>query len=186
MNSSIVIGMGVVLLLFIWSWIGIIILNRIALEKKIEKLAGITNALPEEEETLQHLQELRNIESGKIFGAKFLLAIFMLFLVASLCVAPWWPPLYELFGSQILSTYMLMAFGLLAFFCLPIYVGLGLANPKKSGRRKGRPAPKEEPVKVAAKVAAPQPVAPVVENAADKAEAKADAKAAAAAATKAA
>ena len=37
MNSTIIISMSIVLLLFIWTWIGLVILNRLSLEKKIEK-----------------------------------------------------------------------------------------------------------------------------------------------------
>ena len=134
MNSSIVIGLSVVLLLFIWSWIGLVILNRLSLEKKIEKLNNITNPLPEEERSLRHLKDLRSIEQGKVSSAKWLVGLFMLFLFATICVAPWWNPLYELFGGAILSQYTSLAVVILAFFCLPIYVGLSLAGSNKKDK----------------------------------------------------
>ena len=131
MNSSIVIGLSVVLLLFIWSWIGLVILNRLSLEKKIEKLNSITNPLPEEERSLRNLKDLRTIEQGKVSSAKWLVGLFMLFLFATICAAPWWNPLYDLFGGAILSQYTTLAVVILAFFCLPIYVGLSLAGSNK-------------------------------------------------------
>lgn len=136
MNSSIIVGMGVVVLLFIYAWIGLIILNRMALEKKIEKLDSITNRLPEEERSLRQLKDLRSIEQGKVSSAKWTIGIFMLLLLASLAVAPTWEPLKELFGYAILSRYATLAFVLLTFFCLPIYVGLTLAGTSKAVKLK--------------------------------------------------
>jgi hypothetical protein len=134
MNSSIIIGMGVVVLLFIYGWIGLIILNRLSLERKIEKLDSITNRLPEEERSLRHLKDLRTIEQGKVSSAKWTIGIFMLFLIATLCVAPTWDPLKELFGYAILTKYSMLAFVLLTFFCLPIFVGLTLAGSKSKDK----------------------------------------------------
>lgn len=134
MNNSIIISMAVVLLLFVWAWIGLIILNRLSLERKIEKLDSITNRLPEEERSLRHLKDLRTIEQGKVSSAKWTVGLFMLFLVAALCVAPWWAPLKELFGYGILSSFSVLAFVLLTFFCLPVYVGLTLAGSKSKDK----------------------------------------------------
>ena len=134
MNSSILIGMGVVVLLFIYAWIGFIIVNRISLERKIEKLESITNRLPEEERSLVALLDLRMIERGKVSSAKWTIGLFMLLLIASLCVAPTWEPLKELFGYAILSRYATLAFVLLTFFCLPIFVGLSLASSSKGAK----------------------------------------------------
>jgi hypothetical protein len=131
MNSGILVGMAVVLLLFVWIWIGMIILNRLSLERRIEKLDSITNRLPEEERSLRHLKDLRTIEQGKVSSAKWIVGLFMLFLVLTLAVAPWWPPLQELFGYSILSSYTMLASALLTFFCLPVYVGLTLAGSNK-------------------------------------------------------
>jgi len=147
MNSGIIIGMGIVVLLFIYGWIGLIILNRLSLERKIEKLDSITNRLPEEERSLRHLKDLRTIEQGKVSSAKWTIGLFMLFLVATLAVAPTWEPLRELFGYTILSSYAMLAFVLLTFFCLPIYVGLTLAG---SNKREKETAPKESVEKAAA------------------------------------
>jgi hypothetical protein len=131
MNSAIVISMTVILLLFVWGWIGLVIVNRLSLEKRIEKLDSITNRLPEEERSLRQLKDLRLIEQSKVGSAKWIVGLFMLFLVASLCVTPWWPPLHELFGYAVLSQYSILAFVLLTFFCLPVYVGLTLAGSAK-------------------------------------------------------
>lgn len=134
MNSSIIIGMSVVLLLFIWTWIGLVIFNCLGLDKNIEKLNRITNRLPEEERALQEYKDLRAIERAKVSSAKWLLFFFMLFLFATICVAPWWPPLYELFGGKLLSQYTTFALALLAFFFLPTYVGLSLAGSNKKDK----------------------------------------------------
>jgi hypothetical protein len=147
MNSGIIIGMSIVLLLFVWAWIGLIILNRLSLERKVEKLISITNRLPEEERSLRHLRDLRTIEQGKVSSAKWTVGLFMLFLIATICVAPWWTPLQELFGYQILSGYSTLAFVLLTFFCLPVYVGLTLAGSNKKEKEE---APKETIEKAAA------------------------------------
>lgn len=143
MNSSIVIGLSVVLLLFIWSWIGLVIFNRLSLDKQIEKLNRITNPLPEEERALREFKDLRAIERAKVSSAKWMLALFMLFLFATICVAPWWNPLYELFGGRILSQYTTFALVLLAFFFLPTYVGLSLAGSNKKDKAE-KPAQEAE------------------------------------------
>jgi hypothetical protein len=147
MNSAIIIGMGIVVLLFIYVWIGLIILNRLSLERKIEKLDSITNRLPEEERSLRHLKDLRTIEQGKVSSAKWTIGLFMLFLAVTLGITPVWEPLKELFGSGILSSYSMLAFALLTFFCLPIYVGLTLAGSNKKDKEA---APKESAEKAAA------------------------------------
>jgi hypothetical protein len=131
MNSSILIGLSVVLLLFVWSWIGLVILNRMSLERKIEKLGSITNPLPEEERSLKHLKDLRTIEQGKVSSAKWIVGLFMLFLFATVCLAPWWQPLVDLFGVQTLSIYTQTAIVLGTFVCLPTFVGLSLAGTVK-------------------------------------------------------
>ena len=147
MNASIIIWMGVVVLLFIYGWIGLIILNRLSLERKIEKLDSITNRLPEEERSLRHLKDLRTIEQGKVSSAKWTIGLFMLFLITTVIIAPTWEPLKELFGYTILSSYSVLAFTLLTFFCLPIFVGLTLAGSNKKEKEE---APKETIEKAAA------------------------------------
>jgi hypothetical protein len=134
MNSSIIIAMSVVLLLFIWSWIGLVIFNRLSLDKNIETLSRITNPLPEEERALRQFKDLRAIEQAKVSSAKWLLGFFMLFLFVTICVAPWWQPLYELFGGRLLSQYTTFALAILAFFFLPTYVGLSLAGSNKKDK----------------------------------------------------
>jgi len=134
MNSSIIIAMSVILLLFIWSWIGLVIFNRLSLDKNIEKLSRITNPLPEEDRALRQFKDLRAIEQAKVSSAKWLLGFFMFFIFATICVAPWWNPLYELFGGRLLSQYTSFALGILAFFFLPTYVGLSLAGSNKKDK----------------------------------------------------
>jgi hypothetical protein len=149
MNSGIIVGMSIALLLSVWTWIGLIIMNRVSLERKLEKLNSITNRLPEEEKQLRQLKDLRTIEQGKVSSSKWIVGLFMLMLVASMVAAPWWEPLQELFGFSILSRYEILAACILTFFCLPIYVGLTLAGSTTKDKSMDE-APKETVEKAAA------------------------------------
>ncbi len=136
MNQAIIVGVAVILLLFVWTWIGMVIMNRISLERKIEKLSAITNPLPDEERNLRQLKDLRSMEQAKVGSAKLVIVTFMLFLIVTVAVAPWYEPLRELFGFETLRSYVMMAIIALTFFCIPTFVGLSLAGarPKDEGK----------------------------------------------------
>ena len=128
MNSAILIGMAVLLILFVWSWIMVSMLQRMSLEKKIEKLNNITNPLPEEEKTLNHYKELRAIEQSKVSSARWVIVMFMLAIIGCAVATVVWEPLREFFGYPPLAQFLGVCVVLLAFFCLPIFMGLTLAG----------------------------------------------------------
>jgi hypothetical protein len=132
MEQSILIGLAMALIFFVWVWIGLTIVQRLALEQKIEKLENIENRLPEEERSLTHLKELRAIEQNKVGSAKRILALFGALLLAAIALATFYHPVQDLFGFDNLRTFMYLAWVVLAFMVLPTYVGLSLAGSSKS------------------------------------------------------
>lgn len=136
MNQSILIGMSVAIILFVWAWIALVILNRLSLEKRIEKLENITNPLPEEERTLNHLAELRAIEQNKVSSARWILVLFGLLLVGAVAATAFYQPLYDIFGSTHLQSFAQLAIAVLAFFILPTLVGLSLAGSASKAKAK--------------------------------------------------
>ena len=133
MEQSILVGLAIALIFFVWVWIGLTIMQRLSLEQKIEKLEAIENRLPEEERSLTHLKELRAIEQHKVGGAKTILAMFGLLLLVSLGLATFYPPVQNLFGFDNLKTFAYLAIVVLAFMVVPTYVGLSLAGSTKAG-----------------------------------------------------
>ena len=164
MNNAILIGMAVVMILFVWSWIMVTILHRMSLEKKIEKLNNITNPLPEEEKTLNHYKELRAIEQSKVTSAKWVIVLFMLTIIGCAAATVMYEPLQEFFGYPPLAGFLGVCVVMLAFFCLPIFMGLTLAG--------GTTKDPESPEEVAETVeAAPEPyVAPPTDEAEEESE----------------
>lgn len=134
MEQSIMIGLAIALIFFVWVWIGLTIVQRLSLEQKIEKLENIENRLPEEERSLTHLQELRAIERNKVGGAKLILGLFGLLVLVSLGLVTFYHPVQDLFGFDNLKTFAYLGIVVLAFMVLPTYVGLTLAG---SGKDKG-------------------------------------------------
>ena len=149
MENPILIGMALVLILFVWVWIGIAMVHRMSLEKKIEKLNNITNPLPEEEKTLNHYKELRAIEQSKLGSAKWVMGMFMLMLIVGAIAAVIYEPLTNFFGYSKLANFITVCVVLLAFFCLPTFMGLTLAsagkkdNEEKVVRENGGPVEEE-------------------------------------------
>jgi hypothetical protein len=131
MEYGIMVGLSLALILFVWVWIGIAIVQRLALEKKIEKLANIENRLPEEERALNHLQELRMIEQNKVGSAKVILGLFGGLIALALGLAVFYPPMHALFGFENLTAFASTALVVLTFMVLPTYVGLTLAGSNK-------------------------------------------------------
>ncbi len=138
MNQSILVGMSIVIILFVWVWIALVILNRLSLEKRIEKLENITNPLPEEERVLNHLAELRAIEQNKVSSARWILVLFGLLLVGGVSAVAFYAPLYDIFGSENLQAFAQLAIAVLAFFILPTLVGLSLAGSASKGKKQGK------------------------------------------------
>lgn len=139
MEQSLIIGLAIALIFFVWVWIGLTIVQRLGLERKIEKLENIENRLPEEERQLTHLKELRAIEQNKVGGAKLVLALFGLLLLVSLGLATFYHPVQALFGFDNLRTFAYLCIVVLAFLVVPTYVGLTLA-----GSTKAEPVDKKE------------------------------------------
>lgn len=132
MEQTIIIGISVALIFFVWVWIGLTIVQRLTLEQKIEKLEAIENRLPEEQRTLGHLSELRAIERNKVASAKFILAFFGLMLLAALGLVTFDTRVQDLFGFDNLKVFSYFDIVVLSFIVLPTYVGLTLAGGGKS------------------------------------------------------
>jgi hypothetical protein len=132
MEQTIIVGLAITLIFFVWVWIGLTIVQRLSLEQKIEKLENIENRLPEEERTLNHLKELRAIEQNKVGGAKLVLGLFGLLLIAALGVVSFYPPVQDLFGFSNLKVFSYFAVVVLSFIILPTFVGLTLAGSSKA------------------------------------------------------
>jgi hypothetical protein len=131
MEEGILVGISVALILFIWIWIGLTIVARLDLERKIEKLNNIQNRLPEEERNLVHLRELRAIEQNKVFSAKLVLGFFGILILAALGLSVFYAPVHELFGFENLKVFASLALIILTFIVVPTYVGLTLAGSTK-------------------------------------------------------
>ncbi len=143
MEQAILVGISLALVLFVWIWIGLTIVQRLDLERKIEKLDNIENRLPEEERTLTHLKELRAIEQNKVGSAKIILGLFGALIVAALGMAVLNPWVQSVFGDH-LSSFITLAMTVLTFMVVPTYVGLTLA-----GSTKKDPLDKKETVREA-------------------------------------
>jgi hypothetical protein len=135
MEQSILIGLAIALIFFVWVWIGLTIIQRLSLEQKIEKLENIENRLPEEQRTLNHLTELRAIERNKVGSAKLIVALFGLLLLAALGLVTFDSTVQELFGFENLKIFSYFAIVALSFIVLPTFVGLTLAGGGKSRPR---------------------------------------------------
>jgi len=132
MEQSIMIGLAIALIFFVWVWIGLTIVQRMALEQKIEKLDNIENRLPEEQRSLDHLTELRAIERNKIASAKLTIGFFGILLLVALGLGTFDAKVQELFGFENLKIFSYFAFVVLSFIVLPTFVGLTLASGGKS------------------------------------------------------
>jgi hypothetical protein len=123
--------MSLAMILFVWTWIGLTIVQRLDLERKIEKLDNIENRLPEEERTIAHLKELRAIEQNKVGSAKLILGLFGVLIAAAIGTAAFYEPAIKLFGFDNLISFESLAISVLAFMVIPTYVGLTLAGSTK-------------------------------------------------------
>jgi|GEM_PF-2085106 hypothetical protein len=132
MEQTIIIGLSVALIFFVWVWIGLTIVQSMTLAQKIEKLEAIENRLPEEQRILSHLSELRAIERNKVGSAKLILALFAVLLLASLGLALLDTRVQDLFGFDNLKVFSYFDFVVLSFVVLPTYVGLTLAGGGKA------------------------------------------------------
>ena len=130
MEQAILVGISLAIVLFVWVWIFLTILQRLELEKKIEKLDNIENRLPEEERNLTHLKELRAIEQNKVGSAKFILGFFGFLIVVALGMAVMNPWVQSVFGDH-LTAFIVVAMTILTFIVVPTYVGLTLAGSTK-------------------------------------------------------
>jgi hypothetical protein len=132
MEQSVIIGLAVALIFFVWIWIGLTIVQRLNLEQKIEKLEAIENRLPEEQRSLNHLSELRAIERNKVASAKLILALFGLLLLGGLGLVTFDERVQGIFGFDALKIFSYFDIVVLSFIVLPTYVGLTLAGGGKS------------------------------------------------------
>ena len=130
MELAILVGISLALVLFVWIWIGLAIIQRLELERKIEKLDNIENRLPEEERNVTHLKELRAIEQNKVGSAKIIIAMFGLLIIVALGMATMNPWVQSVFSDH-LSTFITLAMTVLTFIVVPTYVGLTLAGSTK-------------------------------------------------------
>ena len=130
MELAILVGISLALVLFVWIWIGLAIIQRLELERKIEKLDNIENRLPEEERNLTHLKELRAIEQNKVGSAKIIIALFGFLIVVALGMATMNNWVQNVFGEH-LKVFITLAMTVLTFMVVPTYVGLTLAGSTK-------------------------------------------------------
>ena len=130
MEQAILVGISLAIVLFVWVWIFLTILQRLELEKKIEKLDNIENRLPEEERNLTHLKELRAIEQNKVGSAKFIIGLFGFLIVVALGLAVMNPWVQSVFSDH-LTAFITIAMTVLTFMVVPTYVGLTLAGSTK-------------------------------------------------------
>jgi len=128
MEFSFLISLAVLLVLFVWGWIGVVMIHHLNLERRIEKLMNITNALPEEEKELTSLRELRMVESGKVSSAKWTLFFFMLLVLLGIGMLVKYDNLRQLLGLQTALQAIWIGVVVLAFFCMPTFLGLILAS----------------------------------------------------------
>ncbi|HTB21525.1 MAG TPA: hypothetical protein VK914_02340 [bacterium] len=136
MEQSVMIGLAVALVFFVWVWIGLTIVQRMSLEQKIEKLENIENRLPEEQRSLDHFIELRAIEKNKIGSAKLTVAFFGVLLLAALGLGTFDAKVQDVFGFENLKVFSYFAIIALSFIVLPTFVGLTLASGGRSAVRK--------------------------------------------------
>jgi hypothetical protein len=130
MEFTFLIALGVVLMLFIWGWIGVVMVHHLNLERRIEKLINITNPLPEEEKELTNLRERRMVESGKVSSAKWTLFLFMAVIVATIVLLAKYDSLRQLLGLDTALEAIWIGVVILAFFCMPTFLGLLLASSR--------------------------------------------------------
>jgi hypothetical protein len=130
MEFTFLITLGVVLLLFIWGWIGVVMIHHLNLERRIEKLINITNPLPEEEKELTSLREQRMVESGKVASAKWTLFLFMAVIVATIVMLVKYDSLRALLGLDTALEAIWIGVIILGFFCMPTFLGLILASSR--------------------------------------------------------
>jgi hypothetical protein len=140
MEQAILVGISLALILFVWTWIGLAIVQRLDLERKIEKLDHIENRLPEEERNLSHLRELRSIEQNKVGSAKLILGLFGLLIAAAIVLPALYTPMQQLFGFDNLVNFEVVAWSILTFMVVPTYVGLTLAGSSKKDPQEKKPA----------------------------------------------
>jgi len=131
MEQSIMIGLAVALIFFVWVWIGLTIVQRMSLEQKIEKLETIENRLPEEQRSLDHYNELRAIEKNKIGSAKITVAFFGVLLLVALGLGTFDAKVQDVFGFDNLKVFSYFDLVALSFIVLPTFVGLTLASGGK-------------------------------------------------------
>jgi hypothetical protein len=144
MNLAILVLMAVLLILFIWGWIGLVMFHYLSIEKRLEKLINITNPLPEEERELSYLKEQRTIEQSKIRSAKWILILFMLAIMAAVGLSVYSAEVRSLFGIPTLSQAIMIGVVVLVFFCMPTYLGLALAGSSSKLPKASRPVTQEE------------------------------------------
>jgi len=130
MEFTFLITLGVVLLLFIWGWIGVVMIHHLNLERRIEKLINITNPLPEEEKELTSLREQRMVESGKVASAKWTLFLFMAVIVSTIVMLVKYDSLRALLGLDTALEAIWIGVIILGFFCMPTFLGLILASSR--------------------------------------------------------
>ncbi len=141
MEQVILIVLAIALVLFVWLWIGLTIVQRMSLERKLEKLRNIENRLPEEQRSLDHLSEISAIERNKVVSAMVIVVTFGVLLLAALGLALFDSKIQDVFGFDNLRIFSYFDIVVLTFIVLPTFVGLTLAWGGKE-----KPKVRKEPV----------------------------------------
>jgi hypothetical protein len=163
MNAFLMIAGAVVIILFVWTWIGLVMVRHLNMARRLEKLYNIENPLPEEEREIEHLREVQTGEASRIRSAKWTLLLFMLIILGTLYYAVVNNTFRNLLGIDTVVQAIGIGVLIVAFFCMPTYLGLHLASFKVKKTRTVRV--KEEPVAPRAPIAPPPEAAPPAEEA---------------------
>jgi hypothetical protein len=148
---------AVVIILFVWTWIGLVMVRHLNMARRLEKLYNVENPLPEEEREIEHLREIQAGEASRIRSAKWTLALFMLLILGTLYYAVVNNTFRNLLGIDTVVQAIGIGVLIVAFFCMPTYLGLHLASFKVKKTRTVKV--KEEPAPMRAPVMAPLPEA---------------------------
>lgn len=149
MNLLILAAGAAIIILFVWTWIGIVMVRHLSMARRLEQLMHIENPLPEEERELERLQELQVVEGSKMRSAKWTLLFFMLVIIAAVVYAVINPTFRTLLGMDTVVSAIWVGVLIIGFFCMPTYMGLNLASfnvkIKKRIEKIERPQPRPEP-----------------------------------------
>jgi hypothetical protein len=159
MNLWILAAGAAIIIVFVWTWIGIVMVRHLSMARRLEQLLHIENPLPEEERELENLQELQLVEGSKVRSAKWTLAFFMLAILAAVVYAVINPTFRTLLGMDTVVSSIWMGVLIIGFFCMPTYMGLHLASFNVKVKKRIEKVEKVKETKAEPKAPEPKPAA---------------------------